>query len=85
MSKLAIGLGLAVGLEDPRLRLHDLAQRPEGDALAIGQASPPLPPHGAWASIENRLELVEKPALPGTRLTHHGDQLSGVGGDGPVQ
>ncbi len=34
------GLGGIVGLEDARLGLHDLAERPERDALAVGQAAP---------------------------------------------
>jgi len=32
-----------IGLEDPRLRLDDLPQGPEGDGVSIGQA-PPLAP-----------------------------------------
>ena len=32
-----------VGLEDPGLRLHDLAERPERDALAVGNATPLAP------------------------------------------
>ena len=34
---LAAGFAVVVGLEDARLRLDHLAERPEGDALAVGQ------------------------------------------------
>ena len=32
-----------VGLENPGLRLHDLAERPVGNALAVGQRAAPAP------------------------------------------
>ena len=52
-----------VRLQDPRLRLDDLPQRPEGDPLPVGQTAPLPPTHqprplldiGKQLSAQNRL------------------------------
>jgi hypothetical protein len=53
---------------------QDLAQRPVGDALPVGQAAPAV--HGA-AGLErhSRAQLLEQPALADPRLADDGDQM----------
>ena len=64
-----------VGLEDARLGLDDLPQRPECDPLPVRQAAP-LPPA---CQLRLRLhigeQLRDQPALAHTRLAHHRHQL----------
>ncbi len=54
----------AVRVEDSRLRLHHLRQRPERDALAVGQRTP-VPPEDEpeVARLDRLEELVDEPAL----------------------
>ena len=58
----------AVALEDARLLLHDLAERPEGDAVAVWKRSS-LPPDGVLAervSSSSRILLFPIPGTPTT-------------------
>jgi hypothetical protein len=56
-----------VGLEDPDVRLHDLADRREGDPVAVGNAAA-LEPARRVRVVERRArELVNEPALPDAR------------------
>jgi hypothetical protein len=83
--ELAIGGGLRVGLEDACLRLDDLAQRPERDSLPVREATALLPPHVVRTQVEDRLELVQEPALTGARLSDDRHQLDGLGADRAIK
>ncbi len=85
MPKLSVGIGFGVGLEDAGLRLHDLTERPKGDAFAVGQASALLPPHIIRPEVQHVLELVDESALAGTGLADDRDELHRLGGDGPIE
>ncbi len=77
---LELGLRLLrrAGLEDPALRLDDLAERPEGDPVPVGKAAP-LAPAGETRSIfEVVEELGAEAALPYARLADDSDQLAGA-------
>ena len=64
-----------VRLEDPRLRLDDLPQRPERDPLPIRKAAP-LPPAGQLRLRPQIGEqLRDQPALAHPRLADDRDQL----------
>jgi hypothetical protein len=64
-----------VGLEDARLRLDDLAQRPEGDPLAVGQTAALPPVDQLGLCVDVREQLGGESALPHTRLANDRDQL----------
>ncbi len=70
--------GGVVRLEDARLRLHDLPERPVRDALAVGEAAP-LPPcrHQVGLIVEVREELADHPALADARLAEQRHELDG--------
>src|SRR5439155_22000926 len=53
-----------VALQDPRLRLDDLAEGPEAHALAVGQRAPAPPGDGLRPGLGRAGELVDDPALP---------------------
>ena len=66
---------VAVGLEDPRLRLHHLRQRPVADALAVGKR-PSLPPVRQLPAALDRLEqLAGETALADPRHADQSDEL----------
>ena len=60
-----------VAFQDPGLRLHDLAERPEAHALAVGQRPATAPVDELVALLDRAVELVDEAALadPG-----HADQ-----------
>ena len=58
-----------------RLGLHDLAERPERDALAVGQAAPVSPGDEIGPLVECRAELRDEAALPDPRLADDRDEL----------
>ena len=62
------GLGLVIALEDPGLRLHHLAQRPEGDPVAVREATPLAPGDDLGVVVDDAREFVDEPAL-----AHSGD------------
>ena len=64
-----------VGLEDARLRLDDLAQRPERDPLPVGQAAPLPPPRQLGLRLQVGEQLCHQPALAHPRLADDRDQL----------
>src|SRR3970282_2243403 len=51
-------------LEDARLRLHDLAQRPHRDAVSVGEAASLAPRDELGIRVDDALELVDEAALP---------------------
>ena len=52
-----------VGLEDARLRLRHLAERPEADALAVWQAAALAPGDQLGQRLDDREQLGDEPAL----------------------
>ena len=56
----------SVGREDPAVLLDDLAQRPEGDALAIREAAPVAPDQSLLR--RGRAKLGDEPRLADARL-----------------
>ena len=72
------GVG-CVRLEDARLCLHHLAERPEADALPVGERASLAPvANRGRVLVERRPELEEQPALPDpsepTSVTSCGDR-----------
>ena len=64
-----------VGLEDARVRLHDLPERPERDALAVGHAAP-LPPRDQLGTrVDVRGQLAHDATLAEPRLSHDRHEL----------
>jgi hypothetical protein len=62
--QLLLGLLPRIALEDAELCLHDLAQSPEGDAVAVGQATTLAP----GKALVRACKLVNEPALADSRL-----------------
>ena len=81
--ELPLGALGRVGLEDPKLGLDHLAERPERDAVAVRQA-PALPPRDdVRVGLDQVVELEHEPALadPGNadeRHELHGALLAGA-------
>ena len=57
-----------VGLQDPGVGLHDLPERPERDALAVGQAPTLAPGDELGFGVDVGAELGDDPALAETGL-----------------
>ena len=66
---------LVVGLEDPGLGLDDLPERPERDALAVGQAATVSPGDEIGPVVESRAELGDEAALADPGLAHDRHEL----------
>jgi hypothetical protein len=84
---LQLGLRLVgrVGVQDPGLGLDDLAQRPQGHPLAVGQAAA-LPPGGQLGlGIHQLLELPDQAALADPGHPDQGDELHRLLVAGPGQ
>src|SRR5207302_11151963 len=64
-----------VALEDPGLRLHDLAQRPHAAALAVGERASLAPPIDVGIRIENGEELGDEAALADAGNADERDEL----------
>jgi hypothetical protein len=64
----------AVELEDARLRLEHLPERPEADALPVGQAVTLTPGDQLGLGVHERAELADQPALADPGLAGDGDQ-----------
>jgi hypothetical protein len=82
----------AVELEDARLRLEHLPERPEADALPVGQAVALAPGDQLGLGVHERAELADQPALADPGLAGDGDQPhrglvagAGVGAPQPLQ
>jgi len=63
-----------VELEDAGLRLEDLAEGPEADALPIGQAVALAPGDQLGLGVDEGAELPDQPALADPGLAADGDQ-----------
>ena len=82
----------AVELEDAGLGLEHLPERPEADALPVGQAVALAPGDQLGLGVHERAELPDQPALAHPGLAGDGDQPhrglvpgAGVGAPQPVQ
>ena len=69
------GFGRRVRLEDPRVGLDDLAERPESDAVAVGEAAALPPVHQLGAVVHPGTELREQASLADARLAGDRDEL----------
>ena len=72
------GLVLRVRLEDAGVRLHHLAERPEADALAVGERAALPPVDELGVPLDRLEELVDEPALADARLPDEGHELCGA-------
>ena len=73
-----------VGLQDPSVGLHDLPERPERDALSVGEA-PTLTPGDEPRRDVDEAELGDDAALAEARFPEDGDELDGVRRDRLVE
>ncbi len=73
--ELGARLGIRVGLEDPRLRLHHLGERPEGHAVAVRQRATLPPQDDVGDRLDVGLELGDQTALADPRNPDDGDEL----------
>ena len=73
--ELGRGDGGCVGLQDPGVGLQDLPQRPERDALPVGQAPSLTPGDEVGFGVDVAEELGDDPALAEPRLAHDRDEL----------
>ena len=76
--ELRLRLLLRVGLEDPALRLDDLAERPERDPVPVGKAAPLAPAGETRSLFEVVEELGAEAALARARLADDRHQLAGA-------
>ena len=74
-TQLRLGVGLAVAFEDAGLRLDHLAERPERDALSVGEAAPVAPVDQLGMPLDRMEELEHQPALPDPGHADEGDEL----------
>ena len=77
LRELAARRGGVVRLEDSGFGLHDLAQCPERDALAVGEAAPVAPGDEIGTIVEHGTKLRGQATLPDPGLTDDGHQLHG--------
>ncbi len=75
LAQLPAGRLGVVGLQDPGLRLHDLADRPERDALPVGEAPALAPRHELRPVVHPPPELRDEPGLPHAGLAGDGHEL----------
>jgi hypothetical protein len=69
--QLCLGLDGSVRLEDSRLRLHDLAERPERHSLPVRQRTPLSPEDQLGILVDDPPQLVDHAALADAR---HADE-----------
>ena len=62
-------------LENARLRLDDLAERPERDPVTVGEAASLAPRDELRVGIDDALELVDEPALADPGDTDQREEL----------
>ena len=66
-----------IGLEDPGVRLDQLAERPERDPLAVRQAATLTPSDQLGTPVEVARKLRTEPALADPGLAHERHELDG--------
>ena len=66
---------LVVGLQDPRLGPHDLAQRPEADPVSVGKAPAFSPCDEIRQLIDAATELADQTRLAEPRFGNDRDEL----------
>src|SRR5205085_12092044 len=64
-----------VGLENPRLRLDYLRERPKGDPLAVRQRSSLAPKSQDAPTLDELEKLTDEPRLPDARHADDRDEL----------
>ena len=74
-----------IRLQDPRLGLDDLGERPEGDALAVCETSSLAPSGEVGQVVDVAAQLPDHPRLAHPGLTADGDDLTGPLPDQPVE
>ena len=74
-----------VRLEDAAFRLDDLAERPEGNPFAVGEAAALAPAHQPRPLLDVREQLGAQAGLSHPRLAHHRHQLAGTLRRGPLE
>ena len=62
-------------LEDAGLRLHDLAERPQRDAVSVGEAASLAPRDELRVCVDDALQLVDEAALADAGNSDEGQQL----------
>ena len=67
--------GGVVSFEDPELRLHHLPERPEGDAVPVGEAAALPPGDQVRPALDQLVELEHEPALADSGYADQGDEL----------
>src|SRR5262249_19156314 len=78
LPQLARRLLLGLAFEDPRVRLHHFAKRPERDAVAIRQAAPVAPKRDLSLLLDVAVELEDEPALADPWDAHERHELRGT-------
>ena len=73
------------GLPDSEVLLHDLAQRPVRDPVAVREAAAGPPVRGWLLAGEQLPELPHEPGLPDARLAEEGHEMRLPLGDGPPE
>ena len=74
-SQLVVGLLGCVALEDPRLRLDHLAERPEADAVAVGERATLTPAHRLAGTFADLPQLGDQAGLADARYPQDRDEL----------
>ena len=76
---------LIVGFQDPRVRLHDLAERPEADPVSVGQTSALTPGDKLGELVNVAGKLADQARLAETWLRDDGDELRRWPRSGPFE
>jgi len=67
-----------IGLEDPGLRLHDLAECPKALALPVGKGAALPPPDELGIGVEHLEQFDHEPALADAGDADERDELCGL-------
>jgi hypothetical protein len=73
--ELLFSRGGRVRLQDPGLRLHDLAESPERDPFAVREAAPLPPEEDLRVAVHDLGELEDEPRLPDSGDAHDRHEL----------
>jgi hypothetical protein len=75
--ELLLSLSRPIAFENACLRLHHLAEGPEGEALAVGKGTPLAPGDEVGLLLEHAHELVDEPRLADAGNADERDELYG--------